>query len=237
MGFALLPLLWFQGRQVRQKKPELPEAAPPFRGQAGSQGKKLSVLVVGESTAAGVGAKVHDVALAGQLARYLSLNLKQTVEWQAIGRSGIKSKGLLYELFPEKIKPVLQQQPVDLVVISMGVNDAKGFIPRRQWKQNIKRVIMAIRQYSDATIILTGVPPLEKFPELPRPLSSVLGARARIISRQLDELSRLDIERIFYLPMKPDLNNGDLASDGFHPSEKAYASWGEQLSSYYRMLI
>ncbi|WP_461535662.1 SGNH/GDSL hydrolase family protein [Spongorhabdus nitratireducens] len=237
MGVALLPLLWLQGRQVRQKIPTLPEAAPPFEGLTGSQDKKMHILVMGESTAAGVGAKVHDVALAGQLARYLSLNLKQTVAWQAIGQNGLKSQGLLHQLFPEKIKPVLQQQPVDLIVISMGVNDAKGFTPRQQWKQNIKRVIMAIRQYSDATIFLTGAPPLEQFPELPKPLSSVLGARARIISRQLDDLCRSDIERVHYLPMNPGLNDGDLASDGFHPSEQAYASWGEQLSSYYQRLI
>ena len=63
------PLLLWQGRRVRRDTPKLPEAEGPRDGIAGADrpGRPLRLLIVGDSSAAGVGASVQDEALAGRL--------------------------------------------------------------------------------------------------------------------------------------------------------------------------
>ena len=54
----LFPLIAYQGRRVRRTTPRLPEASGPASGQYGQGQPVTSLLVIGESTAAGVGAHV-----------------------------------------------------------------------------------------------------------------------------------------------------------------------------------
>src|SRR5439155_419110 len=73
---ALLPLLVAQGRHVRATALKLPEAAGERHGVAGSGRVALRVLIVGDSSAAGVGVGTQDEAFAGQLAQALVRHLQ-----------------------------------------------------------------------------------------------------------------------------------------------------------------
>src|ERR1039458_811528 len=68
VAVAAAPVIVVQGRQVRRATPVLPEAAGPREGTegAGEHGAELALLVLGESTAAGVGAGTQ----AGGLGRH-----------------------------------------------------------------------------------------------------------------------------------------------------------------------
>ena len=68
---ALGPLLLWQAQHVRRTTPRLPVAGGALAGEIGT-GARLRLLVVGESTAVGVGAAHHGEALAGELARVRS---------------------------------------------------------------------------------------------------------------------------------------------------------------------
>ena len=85
---ALAPVLLWQGRQVRRNALRLPEAEGPREGVAGTGKVCLRVLIVGDSSAAGVGAKNQTQALAGRLSEALSQRLGGAVVWQLIARSG-----------------------------------------------------------------------------------------------------------------------------------------------------
>jgi len=65
----LAPLLVWQGKQTRRTTPRLPEAGGEPHGQYGDGEPALRLLVIGESTAAGVGVAHHQDGLASQLAR------------------------------------------------------------------------------------------------------------------------------------------------------------------------
>jgi lysophospholipase L1-like esterase len=84
----------------------------------------VRLLVAGDSGAAGVGAPTQDQALCGQLVQRLSLH--HTVQWCVLAVNGLDSPGLL---------KLLQDAPCtrfDVVVLSMGANDATGLCaPRR----------------------------------------------------------------------------------------------------------
>ena len=91
----LSPLLVTQAVRTRRRAPALPVAAGPRSGQVGEVGQKpaLRLLIVGDSSAAGVGVPTQDLALAGQLTRTLAQQAAVAVHWQlvALQRLGHRS--------------------------------------------------------------------------------------------------------------------------------------------------
>src|SRR3712207_5729388 len=81
-GVLLAPVLLRQGARVRRTTPVLPEAAGDRSGREGATGGQapLRLLVVGESTAAGVGVEHQRDALPRQLAAELSRHCDRAVE-------------------------------------------------------------------------------------------------------------------------------------------------------------
>src|ERR1044072_2008138 len=87
-GIAILPFapfLYLQARYVRRKVGVLPEAQGEKSGKSGAGREFAKLLVIGESTAAGLGARTHETALAGQFARFLSEKIGKVVSWHVIG--------------------------------------------------------------------------------------------------------------------------------------------------------
>ena len=80
-AIPLAPVLLVQGKRLRRETPKLPDAALPWSGSVPGP-TPLRLLVLGDSTAAGVGADTQDEALPGNLARELS------ARWS---RGGMKS--------------------------------------------------------------------------------------------------------------------------------------------------
>ncbi|MGR3528415.1 MAG: SGNH/GDSL hydrolase family protein, partial [Sulfitobacter sp.] len=66
----MLPILLAQGFRVRARALRLSEADGPRFGQVGD-GPPLSILILGDSSAAGVGVGQQSQALSGQLIRLL----------------------------------------------------------------------------------------------------------------------------------------------------------------------
>ncbi|WP_232504275.1 hypothetical protein [Shewanella benthica] len=90
--FVLLilgPLLLIQGRLVRKNIPILAEATGGRSGCLG-EGRPLSLLVVGDSAAAGVGVETQDDALSGCLTRVLAQ--KYCVDWSRWRNQAIRRK-------------------------------------------------------------------------------------------------------------------------------------------------
>ena len=237
----MLPVLAAQGMRVRRNILRLPPAAPPHYGAVCDREESLSAVdrqqefhlfLTGESSAAGVGVESHADALSGRLAHRLGQELEMNVCWQALGRNGIKVSELREEILPESLLPALKNGPSDLIVISMGVNDAKGLTSRKSWRRDMNGIIDDIRYHSRAPILLTGLPPVNKFSALPAPLKSVLGARARLLDADLARIAR-QRKTVFHIPMKVELVDGSLARDGFHPSGKGYDLWAQSLSHGY----
>lgn len=74
----LAPFLYVQGQITRWKVGLLPEAADP-EGVAGEGDSEARLLVLGESTVAGLGARTHELALGGQFALGLSERIGKRV--------------------------------------------------------------------------------------------------------------------------------------------------------------
>jgi lysophospholipase L1-like esterase len=221
----LAPALAIQGKRVRRTTPRLPDASGPADGTVG-QGEPLDLLVLGESTVAGVGAGDHEEALAGQVAAALAVRSGRSVRWRAVGLSGADARAVYTHLLDTACA-----RPADLVVLALGVNDTIGLHGATRYRKDLLRLVGALRARLGApTVLLAGVPPMGGFPNLPQPLRAVLGLRSRVLDAAAAELAA--VPGVVHAPMPSALMAADsFAADGFHPGPAAYRIWGEQLAA------
>ena len=219
---ALGPLLLAQGAWVRRVTPRLPEAAGP-RNMCIGAGPALSLLVTGDSSAAGVGVNTQEEALAGQLAARLAA--ARRVRWTVLARTGLDTR---------ELAALLDAAPPgahDVAVVCTGVNDVTGRCEPAAFVERLERVLQVLRQRHGVRLtVLSPVPPMHRFPALPQPLRAYLGWRARA----LDDALRAQASRwpdCALLPAPLPVTPSAIASDGFHPSAQTYRAWAEAAAS------
>ncbi|AOE87212.1 SGNH/GDSL hydrolase family protein [Pseudomonas sp. TCU-HL1] len=225
-ALPLLPLALPMGMQARRAALRLAPAAGPQSGLAGSklEGEPLRLLLIGESTVVGVGASCLDFALAGQLAAALASRLSRPVAWRACGENGITAGEAV-----ERLLPLVANEPVELVLLVFGVNDTTHFSSSRSWQVAIAGLARHFIERG-AQVALAGVPPLQHFTALPWLLRQLLGWRARILDRQLEELAAR--EGLACCATRLEMRPEFLALDGYHPSSLGYRVWGESLADW-----
>jgi len=230
-AFPLLPVLFAQGRGVRRRTPRLPDAAGPKEGVVPGAEPALRLLVIGESTVAGIGAATHQTALTGHVAAALARRTGRAVRWRAAGRSGANARQAA------ELVDALPDEAADAVVISLGVNDTLRFRTPARWARDVERLIAAVRgRVGPAPVLLSPVPPMHAFPALPQPLRSVLGARARLLDAALARLpSRLP--GVGHVPTWVDAAPHLFCADGFHPSEAGYEVIGGRLAAELEVML
>lgn len=228
LSLALLsPLLMRQGKRVRALTPRLPEASGPHRGEVGGAGAPVRLLVVGESTAAGVGAADHQEGLTGQLATRLAAETRRPVHWRVIGRNGATASTARDQL----LAPA-RDVAADVAVLVLGVNDTLRLTAPRRWTADLRRLVELVRQRcGPIPVLLAGVPPVGRFPGLPQPLRGVMGMRATLLDRAAARLAgTMDGVRHVTVPL-PRGADELFCGDRIHPSPAGYAQIGAALGA------
>ncbi len=215
-----VPFLLPQAVRVRRTALRFGPAAGPTSGRVGN-GSPRTLLALGDSIIAGVGANDLSRALVGQTARHLA-SLEQTqVDWQAFGHSGFSTKKFLHHYAAG-----LPQADPDYVVISLGVNDITSLTTGARWTARLGQVLSLCRQnYARASIAVAGIPPFRIFPLLPEPLRTVMGRRGESFDALAMALVR-KFPRTVHVPIDAELAAGSFSADGFHPSEQGYVDFG-----------
>lgn len=217
----LAPVLIVQGRNLRRTTPRLADAALPWSGiHPGPD--PLRLLVLGDSTAAGVGVESQADALPGNLARELSALYDRGVEWTAIGKNGATARDLLARF----IRPATEAR-YDIVFLSIGSNDALTLRSRRAFARDIRSILRILRESNpDAVLMMSSLPAFFRFELLPNPLRWNL----YLHSRNLEAAAREIVAKTpgaFMSPPPPPYTDGFFASDLFHPSEAGYRDWAQ----------
>lgn len=224
-ALPLLPLALPLAVRTRRTALRLAPAAGACEGLAGGElpGEPLRLLLLGESTVAGVGASCLDFALAGRLAQGLAARHGRPVAWRALGENGITAGEACERLLPEA------DGRYDLVALVFGVNDTTHFSSSERWQISLRRLIEHF-QGRGARVVCTAVPPLRHFSALPWLLRQLLGWRAALLDRQLRGLAAFHGAGYYAvgLEMQPQY----LAIDGYHPSALGYQVWGEHLAEW-----
>lgn len=222
---VLSPVLVAQAVMTRRRAPLLPEAAGERRGVVG-EGGPLRLLIVGDSSGAGVGVSTQELALPGYLGRTLALEARRQVHWQLIARSGINSAQALE--FVQHEQPL----PAEVAVVVLGVNDVIDQIPSHRAVQH--RAALAdwlIAHAGVRHVVFAPLPPVHQFPLLPQPLRWIMGRDAR---RHDDAMARWAASRddVSHVPIDISLDASCMATDGFHPGEPVYRACGEALARH-----
>lgn len=221
----LAPVLYAQGLYTRAKIKKLPEAPGPHRGrvQGGSNVQRL--LLLGESTVAGVGAADHHEGLAGQTARAINHLTAATVDWKVHAANGVTAAGLRASLgeLPADTR-------ADLIVIGLGANDVFRMQGPGGWSRDLRALIDDARERCGfAPVILSAMPPIGSFPGLPQPLRSVLGLRAQLLDDATAALAE-KMTGVHYLPFNLEPDSALFCEDGIHPSTHCYRLWAEAIA-------
>ena len=218
---ALAPVLLLQGRHVRRTVALLPEPAGSRQGASGS-GPLLRLLVTGDSAAAGVGAQTQDAALTGRIVAGLMNSFH--VKWKLIAFTGATTADILDHL---------QQTPAedfDVVVTSLGVNDVTGRRSLADWRRQQEQLVALLEnKFRARHILLSGLPPMHRFPALPQPLRWYIGSRAKQFDSALAGLATnqagCEFVKLSYAMMDPQA----MAADGFHPGPVIYGLWAAEV--------
>lgn len=219
LGAPIMPL---QGYRLMRTIPRFTDAEGTT-GQVGTGQRRMKVVALGDSVAAGYAIDHHRSAVAGQLALRLAERHDATVDWQACARSGATAGDALDLVDSDALRDS------DLVFVSIGVNDVKNLHSARRFRRDLGTLLDAVLAVGPrARLCLLGIPPLEHFPAFPSPLADALGWRGRAFNVIGTELVAAR-DRALRIDADGPLEQRMFAGDGFHPSPALHAIFAESV--------
>ena len=231
---VLAPVLFAQARRRRRLALELPEPAGERHGVAQGPGARmgpapLSLLVAGDSSAAGVGAETQSDALAAQLAAGLAQRIGRPVAWRLIAQTGLTSASLLDMLKSQSLSAT------DVAVVLVGVNDITRNVAVGHALRARNHIVRLLQMRTGVRhILFPALPAVERFPLLPQPLAWYGGAQARrnnaLQARWAAHARRAEV--VSHVPMDGFTHPKLMAEDGFHPSPRLYAMVAAHLAEH-----
>lgn len=216
------PLLLAQALWVIARAQRLPEAEGDRTGVAG-EGPPLRLLVLGDSSAAGVGVQHQRDALAGRLVARLATD--RAVSWTLVAKSGATTVSTLKTLADHP------DDTFDVAIVALGVNDTKNGVSEHAWCTKYAMILSTLEtRFGVTRICASGLPPMGHFPLLPRPLRTVLGRRAERFDQRLREVADAS-GNVAYVPLDFPMDANLMASDGFHPGPQVYDAWAARVAA------
>ena len=182
-------------------------------------------VALGDSTGAGVGAREG-----GYVARLFTRILER--------RPGSKLSNLCVsgattaDLVRSQLDRGVALNP-DLVTVGIGINDIGHGLTLEQFSKNYEEIISALKQKTNARIVVTNLPDISSAPRIPGPMRNEYQRQIVQFSEQLQEIANrhgvtiFDIHTITKaeLPSHPEY----FSADGFHPSDKGYELWASEM--------
>ena len=226
MSWALVPVAVFQGTGVRRTAPRLPPPHGRPKGQVGDGAPGIRLLVVGDSSAAGVGADRVEDTLGPQIALCLNRMTGQTVSWRNAGANSATAAEVR-----DHVVPNIAERDFTHVLLLVGTNDAKNYVTRSRFKKGFGGLLYAAHaRWPEARIFWSPVISMADVPALPRALAFILGLRVSLINATGVQLCR---ERygaaVDPLPVE---GRDGFAVDGFHANALGYRHWAEHVARF-----
>ena len=202
------------------------------------RGSRLRLVVLGDSTTAGVGVDRAEDSLPYQLARRLADHHGRAVHVVSYGWAGARIADLARAQLPRALEPIRPSasEPflpgADIVAVVIGSNDATHNTPPRRYRADLRTVLDGIRAANPgAELVLAGIPAFRGALRAVEPLIFLADQYARllrVVSRE--EAARADAryaDLAAEVPRRIDRDTPFLASDQFHPSAVGYGIWAD----------
>ena len=224
----IAPFLLIQGQITRWKVGILPDAAGERHGKYGDDGDAAKLFVIGESTVAGLGARTHELALAGQFAKYLSEQIARPVEWKVLGKNGVTARRTIDELVPQ-----MPDESFEYILVGLGGNDVMKLSSPAKWRSDMTELLGILRAKNPGAIIfLSNCPMIVHSPIMPEPIKSILWKLSQMHNANIKEFTQ-EMDRVFYYPQPVNVRLDGFFADGLHPSEQGYSDWAADMMRYF----
>jgi lysophospholipase L1-like esterase len=203
--------------------------------------ERLRLVVLGDSTTAGVGVERPEDALPYLLARRVADAEARPVHVVSYGWAGARVADLPRSQLPRAAEPLrtTETEPflpgADAVVIVIGANDATHNTPPGRFRADLRATLETVRSAApQARVVLAGIPGFRGALREIEPLIFIADQYARL----LRPIGRAEARRAgaAYADLAaevPDRVRGRsdiLSSDRFHPSAAGYAAWADVIA-------
>lgn len=189
-------------------------------------GRPLKLVVLGDSTAAGVGADSPSEAYPTRLAQKLARDGFR-VDLDAFGVSGARVADVLHRQVPSAVTA----RP-DVVFVGIGANDSIHLTALDSVRRDMQAAVRRLKE-AGAEVVVAGPPDMRAAAFL-EPLRTLSGWRGRLVERQI--AAAADAEDVPVVPLAkrtgptfgrdPERYN---SADDFHPSGAGYGLWAEAI--------
>ena len=189
-------------------------------------GTPLRFTVLGDSTAAGLGAGSAQHAYATVLSERLAAR-GYRVELTAYGVSGAR----VGDVATKQVPLALESKP-DLIFVGIGANDATHLTPLDSVERHMGVALDALAG-AGAVVVVAGPPDMRAAAWL-EPLRSIVGWRGRRVEERIEQVARerdipivqLAEEAGPYFAANPE---DAYAADDFHPGPGGYRAWADAI--------
>jgi lysophospholipase L1-like esterase len=204
-------------------------------------GTRLRMVVMGDSTTAGVGVERAEDALPYLVARRIAEAEGRDVHVVSYGWAGARAADLVRQQLPRAIEPLRATETAsflagaDLVAIVIGSNDATHTTPPARFRTSLRAVLDGIRATApSARVVLAGIPAFRGALGQVEPLIFLADQYARL----LRPISRAEAYRAgaAYADLARDVpplirgRTDVLSRDQFHPSVVGYTAWADVIA-------
>lgn len=227
LTWLAFPIYIWQGIGVRLRTERMVPAQGPVLHSVPGKQPGISLLVIGDSSAASVGIGKTEDGLAAQLAGLISEKTGRGVRWRAAGYSSATA-GQIRDF----VVPNLAAEPWTHIVISIGTNDTKNFHSVPRFKKEFGGLLYALRaKWPEARVVWSPVVEMNRVPALPALLGRILEVRAGAMNRMGERLcNERGAVAASRLPILDPA--AGFSTDGFHASEAGYRAWAEHMLDF-----
>lgn len=187
----------------------------------------VTLVVMGDSTAAGLGAGEPAHSYPQVLARRLASD-GYRVDLRVFGLSGARVKDVLEEQLPQ----ALEVDP-DYVFIGIGANDVTHLTSLGELRSDMASVLRTLDERTEAETVIAGAPDM-RAPAFYEPLRSLAGWRGRQVAGAIEDVGRDKGVAVVQLAKETGPKFGTdperfHSADDFHPSADGYRLWADAI--------
>jgi lysophospholipase L1-like esterase len=223
VGAAFWGLVKAEAKHARNTIGEPTETPPHVSGSWG-YGRRgttpLRFAVIGDSSAAGLGARTPEETPAGRLAGGLARELHRRVIVDVVAVVGARSQDL-----DAQVARALQQ-PVDIAMIMIGANDVTHRVSTSEASRDLGRAVATLREAGTQVVVGT-CPDLGTVEPLLQPLKTVAAKLSRHLARgqsvAVAEAGGTSVSLGDLLADEFHTQRELWSADRFHPSSSGYA--------------
>lgn len=205
-----------------QKSKILVSTATAFERK--SPGATKRILILGDSTAYGVGAETPELSTAGRIGA-----LYPEAEVVNLAVSGLKIDGL-----NEILSHIDEGEQYDIVVIQIGANDIVRLTAMEDIEQGIEKILLRTKQFNGQVVVLHSgtVGSANFFPWFLKPLMTARSYEVREIYKKVTVRYAANYVDLIDSPAETIINSDPIryyAMDFFHLSGEGYRVWFDEI--------